>query len=342
MPQEQTYTRAVALLGFPEFIEKHGGNAKALFDEAGLDIEAALNPQDLISWPRCCVLLELTAKSLTLPSLGLRWAQNVPDDMPNTGPHVYLAGLMSDVLTLLEMSLKYQKIHTNGAYYSYRRNNAKKHVTGSIDFHPETPACRQYAEHIMALTCRGIRQVIGGNYCNPLEVSFQHNQPADISLHREIFDCPIFFNAERTEMSYDIRILDQKMGPRLPLIKALLGQYLKRQEKKLPKTSTPIKTAIAAIIPYILASGKSDIISVAHVLGMSSKKVQRLLKQEGTTYSIILDEIRCQSAKRLLLESDITIARIANMLDYSSDRPFGYACKRWFDTTPLKYRRENR
>jgi len=342
MPQDQTYTRAVALLGFPEFIKRHGGNAKTLFDEAGLDIEAALNPQDLISWPRCCVLLELTAKALTLPSLGLRWAQNVPDDMPNTGPHVYLAGLMPDVLTLLEMSLKYQEVHTNGAHYSYRRNSAQNRVTGSIDFHPETPACRQFAEHIMALTCRGVRQVIGGDYCNPLEVSFQHSRPADLSLHREIFDCPILFNAERTEMSYDIKILDQRMGHKLPLIKTLLGQYLKRQQKKLPKTSTPIKSAIMGLIPYILASGKSDIISVAHVLGMSPKKVQRLLKQEGTTYSIILDDIRSHTARRLLLESDMSITRIANMLDYSSSRPFGHACRRWFDTTPLKYRRENR
>ena len=113
MSQDQTYTRAVALLGFPEFIEKHGGSARALFDEAGLDIEGVNSPQALISWPRACGLLELTAKTLNLPSLGLRWAQNIPDDMPNTGPHVYLAALMPDVVTLVDMSLKYQKLHTN-------------------------------------------------------------------------------------------------------------------------------------------------------------------------------------------------------------------------------------
>ncbi|MDB2439040.1 AraC family transcriptional regulator [Hellea sp.] len=342
MPQDQTYTRAVALLGLPEFIKKHGGNAKALFYEAGLDIEAGFNPQDLINWPRACVLLELTAKTLNLPNLGLRWAQFIPDDMPNTGPNVYLAALMPDVATLVEMAIRYQKLHTNGAHYSYERDSVQNRVTGSVDFHPETPACRQYAEHIMAIICLGVKRIIGETYCDPLEVSFQHSQPADLSWHQKIFNCPIVFDAERTSMSYDIRILDHKMGRKLPLFKTLLGQYLKRQQKKLPKTSTPIKTAITGLIPYALATGKSDIISVAHVLGMSPKKVQRLLKQEGATYSLILDDVRSRSAKRLLLESNIPITRIAHMLDYSSSRPFGHACKRWFDTTPLKYRRENR
>lgn len=342
MSQEQTYTRAVALLGFPEFIERHGGEAQALFDEVGLDINGLSNHEALISWPRCCQLLDLTAKTLNIPNLGLIWAQNLPEDLPNTGPHAYLAALMPDMITLLEMILKYQKLHTNGIHYSYKQETAHGRVTGSLDFHPETPSSRQYAEHILGLISLGVRRFIGPPFDNPLEVRFQHSPPADKSLHRKIFNCPIVFNAERTSMSYDIKLLDHKMGYRWPLIKSLLDQYLKRQQRKLPKTSTPMKTAISSLIPFILASGKSDIISVAHVLDMSPKKVQRLLKQEGTTYSGLLDNIRSQSTKRMLLESNMSITRIANMLGYSSSRPFANACKRWYGCSPKALRNKLR
>ena len=340
MSEDQTYTRAVALLGFPEFIEKRGGKAQTLFDKVGLDIDGLNNHQALISWPRCCNLLELAAKTLDLPNLGLIWAQNLPEDLANAGPHAYLAALMPDVITLIEMILKYQKLHTNGIRYSYDRNIEGGYTTGYLDFHPETPASRQYAEHILALTSLAVRRFIGPPYDNPLEVRFQHSEPADLALHQKIFNCPIIFDAGRTAMSYDIKILDQKMGRRWPLIKRLLDEYLKRQQKKLPKTSTPMKTAISSLIPYILASGKSDIISVAHVLDMSPKKVQRLLKQEGTTYSDLLDKIRAQSAKRMLLESNMSITRIANMLDYSSTRPFANACIRWYGSSPRALRNE--
>ena len=307
-----------------------------------MDIDGLDNHQALISWPRSCLLLELAAKTLNLPNLGLIWAQNLPEDLPNAGPHAYLAALMSDVVTLIEMSLKYQKLHTNGIRYSYERDIEREWTTGYLDFHPETPACRQYAEHIVGFTCLGVRRFIGPPYDNPLEIRFQHSKPANITLHEKIFNCPVVFDAERTSMSYDIKILDQKMGPRWPFIKTLLEQYLKRQQRKLPQTSTPMKTAISSLIPYILASGKSDIISVAHVLDMSPKKVQRLLKQEGTTYSDLLDEFRAQSAKRMLLESNMSITRIANMLDYSSTRPFANACIRWYGSSPRALRNELR
>lgn len=339
MTEVKTYTRAVALVSFPNFIKNHGGKPKLLFDEAGLDINLLDNPQAFIGWPQSCDLLEITAKTLDIPNLGILWAREVPDDLSNTGPSLYLANLMPDVISLIDMILKYQEIHTTGKQYSYSLDTQNKTVTGHIDFHPETPACRQYAEHIMAIVRLGVSRFIGPPFDKPLELRFQHSEPAELALHREVFDCPIVFNAKRTEMSYDIRILDKEMKHRWTFMKSLFDIYLKRQQKKLPRTSTPITTAITGLMPYVLASGKSDIVSVAYVLNMNPKKMQRLLKEEGTNFSKLQDSIRSQIAKRMLHESNILISGIANMLGYSSTVPFANACKRWYGLSPRALRK---
>ena len=249
---------------------------------------------------------------------------------------------MPDVISLMDMILKYQEIHTNGKRYSYSLDKMTQRVTGHVDFHPETPACRQYAEHIMAIVRIGVSRFLGPSYDSPLEVRFQHSEPDDLSLHQKVFGCPIIFNAERTEMSYDIRILDMKMSQRGKLLKPLLDLYLKHQQKKLPKTSTPITTAVASLMPYVLSSGKSDIKSVAHVLNLDPKKLQRLLKEEGAHYSALRDSNRAKMAKRMLLESDMSITAIANMLGYASTVPFAIACKRWHGQSPRALRKSLR
>ena len=46
------------------------------------------------------------------------------------------------------------------------------------------------------------------------------------------------------------------------------------------------------LLPEIMGVGDSGIIRMADVMEMSVKKLQRLLKQEGVTYSQILDNVR--------------------------------------------------
>lgn len=342
MTKDETYIRSLALTGLPKFIKAHGGKPKALFEQLGLDINLLENPQAIISWPKSCRLLESAAEVLDMPNLGILWGLEIPHDVSNSGPSIYLASLMPDAISLLDIILKYQKIHTTGKQYSYSIDAERKTITGHIDFHPETPACRQFSEHIMAVVTLAVRRIIGPPFDTPLEVRFQHSEPEELGLHHDVFKCPIVFDAKRTEMTYDVRILDKEMKQRWKFMRSFLNIYLKRQQQKLPKTLLPITSEITGLIPYILASGKSDIVSVAHVLDMNPKKMQRLLKQEGTDFSTLLDSTRSQIAKRMLTESNMQISGIANMLGYSSNVPFANACKRWYGVSPRAIRQNLR
>lgn len=97
---------------------------------------------------------------------------------------------------------------------------------------------------------------------------------------------------------------------------------------------------VSSAVRSILGSRVCSSEFVASSLGMNSKKMQRLLAQEGTSFSQILDETRRAAAIEMLLESDAPVSRIAGLLDYSTVAPFTTAFTRWTGVSPRTYRNQ--
>lgn len=65
----------------------------------------------------------------------------------------------------------------------------------------------------------------------------------------------------------------------------------------------------------------------------------RLFKEEtGQTFTMYLNSVRMREAKRLLLETDMTIADIASAIGYASTGYFVNQFKKMFSCSPREYR----
>lgn len=73
-------------------------------------------------------------------------------------------------------------------------------------------------------------------------------------------------------------------------------------------------------------------------MGMSTKKLQRLLSEEGTSFSKALNEYRANQATELLGQTGLPLNIIASKLGYSSGEAFNTACKRWYKLSPRNLR----
>ena len=78
---------------------------------------------------------------------------------------------------------------------------------------------------------------------------------------------------------------------------------------------------------------------VAESIGLSAKKLRRLLASEGTTFSDLLETVRSKMARELVANSNTPVASIAGLLDYSATPPFILAFRRWTGMSPLEYRK---
>jgi AraC-like DNA-binding protein len=77
--------------------------------------------------------------------------------------------------------------------------------------------------------------------------------------------------------------------------------------------------------------------AVAANFNLSSRSLQRKLKEEGVTYQQIVEEVRRKLAINYLT-SNYSIKDISHILGYNEQSAFVRAFKRWTKKTPMEYR----
>ncbi len=74
-------------------------------------------------------------------------------------------------------------------------------------------------------------------------------------------------------------------------------------------------------------------------MAMTSRTLRRKLKQEGTSYRVLLDEVRRMLAEQWLEMGVLTLEEISDRLGFSELSNFSHAFLRWTGLTPARYRR---
>lgn len=330
-----TYIRSCALSGFADIVRSAGGDPLKLVREAGID-PALLNDLDkLVSWPSLCTLYELAAQELNRPNFGIEWSLSIPSHFPNVGPAVLLTNFCETAEEWMVSVMRYWPNHTNGVIYQFHDDKISEDVC--FRFVTDTTS-RQTMESFLAHTVRVTRFVANSEEKNPTLVRFRHAAPADLSLHRAHFRCEIEFGADHNEVLFRREFLKLPVNGGLRRLKWLIDFYARRRIRKIAVYDQSITATTRIVLHDMLSSGHCSIDFVAASLGLGTKKLQRLLAQEGTTFSDILEDVRRTLALELVADNKISIAGIAGLLDYAGTPPFTLAFKRWTGVSPSDYR----
>ena len=79
--------------------------------------------------------------------------------------------------------------------------------------------------------------------------------------------------------------------------------------------------------------------SAAEILGMSGRTLRRRLSDEGSSYQVLLNEVRTQLAKELLHTGEKNITEIAFLLGFGDTSAFTKAFKKWTKMSPSEYKK---
>ena len=177
----------------------------------------------------------------------------------------------------------------------------------------------------------------------PEAVRFCHKAPADLTRHRALFGPNIKFGAGRDEMELKrdwlsrpqalaeaalAEVLDEHMGSRLAALPADENAFLARVNRALRQ-----EVGGAGLEP-----SQALLPRVADRLQMSSRTLQRRLRQEGTSLTKQMDETRAQLAASKLRDKSQSITEVAFLLGFSEVSTFHRAFKRWTGKTPAAFR----
>jgi AraC-like DNA-binding protein len=91
---------------------------------------------------------------------------------------------------------------------------------------------------------------------------------------------------------------------------------------------------VRACLLEMLASGHYSMTYVASNLAVSNRTLQRRLREEGTTFQKVLEEVREELARHYLSATDYTSAEISFLLGYEEPNSFFRAFRAWTGQSP--------
>ena len=170
----------------------------------------------------------------------------------------------------------------------------------------------------------------------PKSVHFSHPCNGDIKNYQDFFQCPVYFNSDYTGINFDSSLLQQPLvGFNPELLKLLMGYADMIVDKKQKGADNDL---ITRFILKRLPEKVPSIIEAAEHLGISQRTLQRKIKERGTSFKYMVEDVRKEYAFSYLLNTNYKMSYIAQILGYAEQSVFHRAFKRWTGITPGEYR----
>ena len=96
---------------------------------------------------------------------------------------------------------------------------------------------------------------------------------------------------------------------------------------------------VQQIVTRLLRDGYPDVRSVAKMMGLSARTLQRRLFDEGVTYGRVVARARFDLAQQMLEDPACKVIEVALDLGYSDPAHFARAFARWTGVAPREFRR---
>lgn len=172
----------------------------------------------------------------------------------------------------------------------------------------------------------------------PVEVSLPYYQ-AEPYEYTRVFRCAAVRRDDAFVLEFPARYLE------LPVLSANyeLQHLLLQKMNTLLQHSAPAAGWRNRIYNYLLTNSYLHTLSleaVARNFNMSTRSLQRKLKEEGCTYLEIVDEVRKNLAINYLTNRQLSVKDVTHILGYNEQSAFLRAFKRWTGGTPGSYRKK--
>jgi AraC-like DNA-binding protein len=323
---------ASLLIGVWNLLESYGIDPEPLFREMSMDPELMKRPGGRYRLDSIDNLWRKASKIIADPCFGLKAAELWH---PSNFSALGYAMLASNTLrTAFERMDRYHRILSDERPITL--DETEEGLTLTLVFSHEKrdiPARNDAALAIIMSMCRL-------NYLEdlaPVSVTLTHPKPSCSARFYEYFRSPVVFEAPANSLTLPIEAVDKTLPGSNPQLAELNDQVMIEYLAQLGQDH--ITEKVKAVIIDQLPSGNVSDESVARELYMSSRKLQRQLRSDDTTFTTLLNEIRQDLAQRYLREQDISLTEIAFLLGFSESSAFSRAFKRWMGVTPSEYRK---
>lgn len=323
---------SAAASGLSDFIGRCGGDIDHIFGVSGIDPELLNRPTLSLGLVNYCRVMEEAARASGEDNFGLYYGRQFK---PQSLGLIGYIGLCSPTLEQAPRNVV-------NAFPCHQHDTLTRLVDQGecwrLDYqvrHGAILARRQDAELTLGMFSNLIRYVLGAQWA-AREVQFEHPRPEGWHQHCKIFDAPVYFEQPYNSLLIPKRDLQRTMPDSDPLLLVVMQDAIRRLNDS-PPHQTIIDQARNQI-HLLLAQGTLNLELVAENMGLSPWSLQRRLRNEGLSFTQLIDAVRRDLAHYLLPQCQLPLSDIALQLGYSELSAFSRAFQRWYGISPRKWR----
>jgi AraC-like DNA-binding protein len=186
---------------------------------------------------------------------------------------------------------------------------------------------------------RELRRLAGAPL-QPTSVSFRHAAPrseADRVEYDRVIGGPVRFGAAEDRFAVPIAHLDVTLPSANAALLHAFEQHAEAVLRTIAEENSPARQ-VARVVSQRLKGSTPVLDEVAKELAMSPRSLQRTLRESGTSYQTLLDDVRRDLAIRHLANPSTSAGQVGFLLGFSEPSAFHRAFKRWTGKTPSDYR----
>jgi AraC-like DNA-binding protein len=201
--------------------------------------------------------------------------------------------------------------------------------------HPDS-LLRFLMEQQLTQLATHLRATVEGDSYLPVRASLSYPAPHHTHLYERYLGCPVRFGQPMSELVYPRSLLSAKPRMAHRLTSKILQDTCDRILGEV-KTSTGVAGEVYQIIASTPGHSPS-MEGVARRIGTTVRTLNRKLNAESTSFTQILDDVRCNLASEYLRSTKLRIEDISELVGFSDAANFRHAFRRWTGSTPARYR----
>lgn len=322
---------------FEVYASRHGVNFDALLAGASLSRESISDPDAMIPLNSAATVLELAAREINDPCVGLHWAEALPKG--SAGVLGYMLMHAKSVRGAVKTIVRYADLHLEPVAVSFEESDGIGRLSWRFPLGLAAPRV-QLSSFFMAIIITRLRLHAGPGWF-----------PISVELDHRALECPdeveriLGPNVHFDQPCNALCIRESVLNRGSPAADTNLFDILRQLADRLlaeRKAATDIVQRVTTALVNLLQGGDGTLEDVATMLDVTPRSLQAQLAAADTNFETLLHETRQRLAETYLRDTDLPLTEIAFLLGFSELSAFTRAATRWFGVPPRLHRIELR
>jgi AraC-like DNA-binding protein len=319
-----------------EVLAEQGITPKASLAGTSLTPEMLSDPETLTSVRQYITACHNALQLSKTPETPFRTGSRIP--LSAYGMYGFALVCSPTIREYFQMAIKYHRLATPLLSMSWREEGdtaAWVFPMNAAVTHPDS-LLRFLIEQQLTQLATHLKAVVESDAYQPMRATLSYSAPGHTHLYERYLGCPVKFSQPVSELVYPKAILSAKPRMAHGLTSKILQDTCDRILGEV-KTSTGVAGEVYQIIASTPGHSPS-MDGVAKEICTTVRTLNRKLSAEGTSFTQILDDVRCNLASEYLRTTKLSIDDISELVGFSDAANFRHAFRRWTGSTPARHR----